>query len=157
MQVKKQLRKKYKPDDLSKFVDLQVESDVSNVEVAVQSITAGWDWKPQVLYLYMYMFYLVKVIYLHIDDMQDSKAEKVEDENMQLFNMTTLVVFPSQPSHNDLCLTLSVSVDGTETQTVTVERKASKKCVCQVFYHREGLNYWKTMIAFLPADLLEVS
>ena len=31
------------------------------------------------------------------------------------------------------------------------------QCVCQVFYHKEGLNWWKIKFAFCPKEYLDVS
>ena len=51
-----------------------------------------------------------------------------------------------------------VTVNGEQTpHTVTVMRKASNRCVCQVFYHREGLNYWQIKFAFFSEHLLDVN
>ena len=30
------------------------------------------------------------------------------------------------------------------------------KCVCQVFYHKLGLNWWKATLAFFPKEQLTV-
>ena len=70
---------------------------------------------------------------------------------------TTFIVSSSQTSPEyDMCV--SVTINGGQTpHTVTVERKASKRFVCQVFYHWEGINRWKTTFAFFPEHLLDVS
>ena len=67
------------------------------------------------------------------------------------------IVSSSQTSPEyDMCV--SVTINGGQTpHTVTVERKASRRCVCQVFYQREGLNCWKTTLVFCPEHLLDVS
>ena len=53
---------------------------------------------------------------------------------------------------------VSVNINGGQTpHTVTVERKASKRCICQVFYHREGVNCWKITFALFLEHLLAVS
>ena len=31
------------------------------------------------------------------------------------------------------------------------------ECVCQVFYHKLGLNWWKATLAFFPKEQLTVS
>ena len=31
------------------------------------------------------------------------------------------------------------------------------ECVCQVFYHREGINWWKVTLAFFPKEQSTVS
>ena len=31
------------------------------------------------------------------------------------------------------------------------------ECVCQVFYHKLGLNWWKATLAFFPKEQLAVS
>ena len=31
------------------------------------------------------------------------------------------------------------------------------KCLCQVFYHRQGFNRWRTTLAFCTRDYLDVS
>ena len=30
------------------------------------------------------------------------------------------------------------------------------ECVCQVFYHKEAINHWKTRVAFFPKQHLKV-
>ena len=65
---------------------------------------------------------------------------------------TTFTVSSTETSPRDL--SLSLAINGKE---VTVERKASRRCVCQGFCCREGLNCWKTTIAFFPEHLLNVS
>lgn len=66
-------------------------------------------------------------------------------------------VSSTQTSPNDLCLKMTVTLNGTETpHTITFRKNATKRCVCQVFYHKEGLNCWKIMFAFLYEHLLEV-
>ena len=53
---------------------------------------------------------------------------------------------------------VSVNINGGQTpHTVTVERKASRRCVCQVFYLWEGINCWKITFAFFSEHLLDVS
>ena len=66
---------------------------------------------------------------------------------------TTFVVSSSKTTPPDL--SLSVIINGQK--SVTVERKASRRCICQVFCCREGLNCWRTTIAFFPEHLLNVS
>ena len=78
-------------------------------------------------------------------------------EGKDQVSTTTFIVSSSQASPEyDMCV--SVNINGGQTpHTVTVERKASKRCVCQVFYQREGINLWKTTLAFCPEHLLHVS
>ena len=53
---------------------------------------------------------------------------------------------------------VSMTINGGQTpRTVIVERKASKRCGCQVFYYREGINWWKITFAFFPEHLYNVS
>ena len=69
---------------------------------------------------------------------------------------TTFIVSSSQTSpKDDMCV--SININGQTPHTVTVERKASRRYVCQVFYHREGVNWWKIIFAFFPEHLLDVS
>ena len=91
---------------------------------------------------------------------QDSKAEvedHITDENKPSFTTETFIVSSSQTSPEyDMCV--SVTINGGQTpHTVTVERKASRKCVCQVFYHWKGLNCWMITFVFFPEHLLDVS
>ena len=88
-------------------------------------------------------------------DIQDSKLQ-LEDIITDKGTVTTFIVSSSQTSPDNL--SFSVTLNGGQTPcTVTVERKASRKCVCQVFYNREGINCWKTTLAFCHEQFLEVS
>ena len=90
---------------------------------------------------------------------QDSNLAKVEDhtKNKPLCTTTTYVVSSSQTSP-EYDMFVSVNINGRKTSSiVTVVRKASRRCVCQVFYQREGLNCWKITISFFPEYLLNVS
>ena len=69
---------------------------------------------------------------------------------------TTFIASCSQTSPDDMCISVNIN-GGQTTHTVTVERKASRRCVCQVFYHWEGINCWKITFAFFPEHLLGVS
>ena len=72
------------------------------------------------------------------------------------FSTVTFIVSSSQTSPENM--RVSVSIDGGLTlPTVTVERKASRWCVCQVFYHRERVNWWKITLTFFSEHLLGVS
>ena len=66
---------------------------------------------------------------------------------------TTFIVSSSETSPPDLSLSLTINKE----ESVPFERKASRRCVCQVFCCREGLNCWKTTISFFPEYLLDVS
>ena len=37
------------------------------------------------------------------------------------------------------------------------EARDAVECVCQVFYHKLGLNWWKATLAFFPKEQLTVS
>ena len=92
--------------------------------------------------------------------MQDSQVEVENhntDENKPSFTTTTFIVSSSQTSPEyDMCV--SVNINGGQTpHTVTVERKASRRCVCQVFYHKEEVNCWKITLAFFSEHLINVS
>ena len=90
-----------------------------------------------------------------IINIQDNKLE-LEDIITDKETVTTYIVSSSETSPDDL--SFSVTLNGGQTpHTVTVERKASKRCVCQVFYHREGINCWKITLAFCHEQFLEVS
>ena len=57
-----------------------------------------------------------------------------------------------------MCARVSVTINGEQTpHTVTVVKKASRRYACQVFYLREGVNWWKIVFAFFSEDLLDVS
>ena len=88
-----------------------------------------------------------------IIDIQDSKPQ-LEDIITDKGTVTTFIVSSGETSPDDL--SFSVTLNGGQT-TVTVERKASRRCVCQVFYHREGINCWKTTLAFCLEKWLDVS
>ena len=75
------------------------------------------------------------------------------DETKQPIPTTTFIVSSSDPSPDDLCF----SVTFNDEQIINFDRKASRRCVCQVFYHREGVNWWKITFAFFSEGLLEVS
>ena len=66
---------------------------------------------------------------------------------------TTFIVSSSETGPPDLILSLIVNSG----ETVTFKRKASRRCVCQVFCCREGLNHWRTTFAFFPEQFLDVS
>ena len=88
---------------------------------------------------------------------QDSKAEVEGISGEDKVSITTFIVSSSQASPEyDMCV--SVNINGGQTpHTVTIKRKASRKCICQVFYQREEVNCWKTTFAFCPEYLLDVS
>ena len=78
-------------------------------------------------------------------------------EGKDQVSTATFIVSSSQTSPEyDMCVAVNIN-GGQKPHTVTVERKASRKYVCQVFYHREGINFWKTKLAFCPEHLLDVS
>ena len=95
----------------------------------------------------------------------------MEDANNEGKNKTNFIVSSTQsttityivsasetsPKYN-MCARVSVTINGEQTpHTVTVVKKASRKYACQVFYHWEGVNWWKMIFAFFPEDLLDVS
>ena len=71
---------------------------------------------------------------------------------------TTIYVVSSSQTSPEYDMCVSVNINGGQTpHTVTVERKASRRCVCQVFYHKERVNWWKVTLAVCPEDQLDVS
>ena len=70
-----------------------------------------------------------------------------------LVTTTTFIVSSSETSPPDL--SLSVIINGGK--AVPFKREASRRCVCQAFCYKEGLNCWSTTIAFFPEHLLDVS
>ena len=96
---------------------------------------------------------LNNIIFIDILNFQPKDLEDITNR----FATTTFIVSSSQTSPEyDMCV--SVNINGGQTpHTVTVERKASRRCVCQVFYHWEGINCWKITFAFFPEHLLDVS
>ena len=42
-------------------------------------------------------------------------------------------------------------------KSVCIFCTGSFQCVCQVFYHKEGTNWWKIKFAFCPREYLDVS
>ena len=92
---------------------------------------------------------------------QNSKVEvedHITDENKPFRTSIMFIVSSNQTKPYDLQMSFTVTVNGGQTpHTVTVVRKASTRCVCQVFYHREEVNCWKTTLAFCHEHLLHVS
>ena len=43
--------------------------------------------------------------------------------------------------------------------SIEIKKEAQNviECVCQVFYHKLGLNWWKATLAFFPKEQLMVS
>ena len=81
-------------------------------------------------------------------------AERYETK----FTTTTFIVSSSQTSPDDLQLCVSVATsEGQTPHIVIVKRKASKRCGCQVFYYREGINWWKITYVFFPEHFFNVS
>ena len=82
---------------------------------------------------------------------------EMEHEGKPHFAIQKFQVSSTHTSPNDLCLPMTVTLNGTETQhTISFRKNASKRCVCQVFYYKEGLNCWKITFAFFFEHLLEV-
>ena len=57
-------------------------------------------------------------------------------------------------------LHIVATIKGTKkSATIEIEKEAQSviECVCQVFYHREGVNCWKATLAFFPNVQLVVS
>ena len=128
---------------------------VSGKEVSNQDITNGWTAEPQqVVYMCISCFRSM-IHFCIVIDIQDSKLQ-LEDIVNDKGTVTTFIVSSGETSPDDL--SFSVTLNGGQTpHTVTVERKANKKCVCQVFYNREGINRWKTALAFCHEQFIEVS
>ena len=61
------------------------------------------------------------------------------------------MVSSSQTSPDDMCVSMTIN-GGQTPSTVTVEKKASKRCGCRVFYYKEGINCWKITFAFFPDE-----
>ena len=90
-------------------------------------------------------------------DIQDIQPKKEYITNRVSFTTTSFIVSSDDPSpEHDMCVSVNIN-GGQAPHTVTVERKASRRCVCQVFYHWEGINCWKITFAFFPEHLLDVS
>ena len=81
------------------------------------------------------------------------KVEYIMDETKQPISTTTFIVSSSDPSPDDLCFSVTINNE----QVINFDRKASRRYICQVFYHREGVNWWKATLAFCPEHLLDVS
>ena len=57
-------------------------------------------------------------------------------------------------------LHIVATINGTkDSAKIEIKKDAQKvvECVCQVFYHKLGLNWWKATLAFFPKELLRVS
>ena len=79
--------------------------------------------------------------------------EYITDGTKQPIPLTTFIVSSIETSPDDLCFFVTINNE----KIIRFERKASRRCVCQVFYRKEGVNWWKTTLAFCPEGLLEVS
>ena len=56
-------------------------------------------------------------------------------------------------------LTVEAKLKGVQKPNIIkFEKKAQNvvECVCQVFYHKEALNYWRATFAFFPKHQLKV-
>ena len=125
---------------------------LSGKEVSNQDITNGWTAEPQQVVYIMFQKYDTFCIVIDIQDSKPQLKDIITDKG----TVTTFIVSSGETSPDDL--SFSVTLNGGQTpHTVTVERKANKKCVCQVFYNREGINRWKTALAFCHEQFLEVS
>ena len=69
---------------------------------------------------------------------------------------TTCIVSSTQTNPDDLCFVVTLN-GGRKPQTLAFKRKASKRCVCQVFYDRKGYNWWDIILAFCFENQLKVS
>ena len=127
--------------------------------VEVQNIAEGWSFEKQQVLIQLHI--QCNLHHVAICIVQEYNTEMLNiiqnDKNQQTLATTKFVVSSTQTSPNDL--SFSVNLNGTKPQTVTVKKKASRRCVCQVFSHREGLNCWKITFAFFPdcEHLLDVS
>lgn len=83
-------------------------------------------------------------------DIQDCIAE-LQD----MSNATTFIVSTSETSPNNLHLPITITGLVAE-HTITVKKNANKMFVCQVFYHRNGTNWWTTTFAFCHEHMLDV-
>ena len=80
---------------------------------------------------------------------------EMEQEGKPHFVTRKFKVSSTQTSPNNLCLNMTVMLNGTETQhSISFRKNANKRCVCQVFYHKEGINCWKITFAFLFEHIL---
>ena len=76
------------------------------------------------------------------------------------------------PPHIEMMITAASNKTTPPDLTVEAELKGVQKpniikfeeeaqivveCVCQVFYHKEALNYWRARVAFFPKKYLEVT
>ena len=84
-------------------------------------------------------------------DTQGIQPEHIIDRCKTKFTTKTFMVSSSQTSPDDMCVSMTIN-GGQTPSTVTVERNASKRCGCQVFYYKEGINYWKITYVFFPDE-----
>ena len=57
-------------------------------------------------------------------------------------------------------LHIVATINGIKNSAIIEIKKEAQnviECVCQVFYHKLGLNSWKATLAFLPKEQLTVS
>ena len=89
-------------------------------------------------------------------DTQGIQPEDIVDRCETKFTTKTFMVSSSRISPDDMCV--SMTINGGQTPSiVTVKRKASKRCYCQVFYYKERINCWKITFAFFPEHMYNVS
>ena len=98
--------------------------------------------------MYKATFYVVNGI-LYSLDTQDLQLEDIADRCETKFTTKTFMVSSSQISPDNMCVSMIIN-GGQTPSTVTVERTASKRCYCQVFYCKEGINWWRIIFAFFP-------
>ena len=134
-----------------------VRSDKDDVDITNQ---IGWEIERQQVIIYntCFMFFKCNVISLNIQEKKLLEDINNNDEVPFVVapnhgTTTTFVVFSSKTSPPDLRLSLIIN----GRKSVPFERKASRRCACQIFCCREGLNCWRTNIAFFPEHLLYVS
>ena len=56
-------------------------------------------------------------------------------------------------------LTVEATISGLRNSAkIEIKKEAQNvvECVCQVFYHKVGLNHWRARVAFYPKQHLEV-
>ena len=115
-----------------------------------------------ILSVYMYIAW-IKLLFMHNTwhtlyslDTQDIPLEDIADRCETKFTTKTFMVSSIQTRPDDMHVSMTIN-GGQTPSTVAVERKASKRCGCQVFYFKEGINCWKIIFTFFLEHLDNVS
>ena len=155
------IKKHLENDKFTACASSTVNSVEENVHVSIQNCNEDWNAEEVQVYstcievysilsvkLYKATFYVVHGI-LFTWYTQGIQPEDIVEKCETKFTTKTFMVSSSRISPDDMCV--SVTINGGQTPHI-VERKASKRCSCQVFYYKEGINWWKIIFTFFPNE-----